>query len=133
MSAWVNRYQQQMSYFYVAQTKALLECQDKKRIMLSNDQRRLLAVKGKALGRKALSELTTIVTPDTILRWHRELVAQKWDYSDRLMDRDGKFCPALREIVQSEGTEPVQLPPKSPNLNAHLERYFRSLWLFDRG
>ena len=85
------------------------------------------------LGRKALSELTTIVTPDTILRWHRELVAQKWDYSDRLMDRDGKFCPALQEIVQSEDTEPVQLPPKSPNLNAHLERYFRSLWLFDRG
>ena len=28
-------------------------------------------------------ELTTIVTPDTILRWHRTLVAQKWDYSER--------------------------------------------------
>jgi putative transposase len=34
-------------------------------------------------GRKALMELTTIVTPDTILRWHRRLVAEKWDYSDR--------------------------------------------------
>jgi putative transposase len=43
----------------------------------------LLAVKGKSLGRKALIELTTIVTPDTILRWHRTLVAQKWNYSDR--------------------------------------------------
>ena len=39
--------------------------------------------KGKSLGRKALMELTTIVTPDTILRWHRTLVARKWDYSDR--------------------------------------------------
>jgi hypothetical protein len=33
--------------------------------------------------RKALREIATIVTPDTILRWHRELVAQKWDYSER--------------------------------------------------
>ncbi len=55
----------------------------KKRLLLNDNQRRRLAVKGKALGRKALRELTTIVTPDTILRWHRELVATKWDYSDR--------------------------------------------------
>ena len=44
-----------------------------------------------------------------------------------LMDRDSKFCPAFREIVKDAGTKPVRLPPKSPNLNAHLERYFRSL------
>ncbi len=44
----------------------------RKRILLSDDQRRLLAVKGKALGRKTMMELTTIVTPDTILRWCRE-------------------------------------------------------------
>ena len=29
-----------------------------------------------------MMELTTIVTPDTILRWHRRLIAEKWDYSD---------------------------------------------------
>ena len=34
-------------------------------------------------GRKALNELQTLVTPDTLLRWHRELVARKWDYSQR--------------------------------------------------
>ena len=61
----------------------LLRMMGKKRVILTDDQRRLLAVKGKALGRKALMELTTIVTPDTILRWHRTLVAQKWDYSER--------------------------------------------------
>ena len=55
----------------------------KKRLLLTDDQRRLLVVKGKSLGRKALMELTTIVTPDTILRWHRTLAARKRDYSDR--------------------------------------------------
>jgi transposase InsO family protein len=44
-----------------------------------------------------------------------------------LMDRDGKFCPAFREILKNDGIKPVQLPPRSPNLNAHMERFHRSL------
>jgi len=46
-------------------------------------KRVLLAVKGHALVRKALLELTTMVTPDTILRRHCEFVAKKRDYSSR--------------------------------------------------
>ena len=38
---------------------------------------------GKKLGRKALAEVATIATPDTILRWYRELVAKKYDGSTR--------------------------------------------------
>jgi transposase len=53
----------------------------KRRILLNDEQRRRLAVKGRILDRRALRELASIVTPDTILRWHRELVAKKWDYS----------------------------------------------------
>jgi len=41
-------------------------------------------------------ELTTIVTPDTILRWHRELVARKWDHSDK---RKSTGRPRLRQVV----------------------------------
>ena len=44
-----------------------------------------------------------------------------------LLDRDGKFCPMFREILKSAGVTPVILPPRSPNLNAHLERVHRSL------
>ena len=44
-----------------------------------------------------------------------------------LMDRDGKFCTAFREILEAEGVEPLRWPPRSPNLNAHLERFFGSL------
>ncbi len=43
------------------------------------------------------------------------------------MDRDANFSYAFRTILEEGGAEPVRLPPKSPNLNAHLERYFRSL------
>ena len=51
--------------------------------MLNDDQRRHLAVKGRLLSRKQLLELGVPFHPDTILRWHRTLVAKKWDYSDR--------------------------------------------------
>ncbi len=72
ISAWVNQRQQRIIEFQNAQIQALLNKLGKKRVLLTDEQRRLLAVKGKAIGRKSLMDLTTIVTPDTILRWHRE-------------------------------------------------------------
>jgi len=44
-----------------------------------------------------------------------------------LMDRDAKFSEGFRLILKSEDVNAVRLPPKSPNLNAHIERFFRSL------
>jgi len=96
LAGWLNREQQEIIDFYRLQVEALLELQGKKRILLTDDQRRLLAVKGKALGRKARRELTTIVTPDTILRWHRKLVAQKWDHSDK---RRSVGRPRIRQFI----------------------------------
>jgi hypothetical protein len=52
-------------------------------LRFSDAERRKLAVLGKQVGRKALGELATIATPDTILRWYRELVAKKYDGSGR--------------------------------------------------
>jgi transposase InsO family protein len=46
-----------------------------------------------------------------------------------LMDRDGKFSPAFQAILKTEGVNAVPLPARSPNLNAHLERFHRSLKL----
>jgi len=83
LSAWVHREQQKIIEFYQVELEAMMKAPGKKRLLLTDDQRRLLAVKGRFLGRKALMGLTTIVTPDTILRWHRTLVAQKWNYSER--------------------------------------------------
>jgi putative transposase len=79
----VNQRQQQVIEFQNAQIETLLKKLGKKQLLLNDNQRRLLAVKAHVIGRKALLELTTIVTPDTILRWHRELVAKKFDSSDK--------------------------------------------------
>lgn len=77
----------------------LRELLGKKRILLKDDQRRRLAVKGKVLGRKLLEQLATIVTPDTILRWHRQLIAENWDYSDKRERQPGR-PPTAPEVVE---------------------------------
>jgi hypothetical protein len=92
---WASERQRRIIEFQNDQIGALLKLLRKKRVLLTDGQRRVLAVKGHALGRKALLELTTIVTPDTILRWHRELVAKKWDHSDKRADKTWK---ALHEL-----------------------------------
>ena len=97
VSAWVNREQAQAIDYLMAENRVLREKLGKGRILLNDDQRRRLAIKGKVLGRKALSGLTTIVTPDTIMRWHRELIAMKWDYSHLRKSTIGR--PRLREKI----------------------------------
>ena len=97
VATWVNHRQQQIIAFQNDEIETLLEKMGKKRLLLSDEQKRRLAVKGKAIGRKALREVTTIVTPDTILRWHRELVAQKWDYSKRREKKPGR--PRVRQEI----------------------------------
>jgi len=44
-----------------------------------------------------------------------------------IMDRDMKFCDSFRSLLRQSDVEPIMLPPKSPDLNAQLERYFGSL------
>lgn len=43
------------------------------------------------------------------------------------MDRDGKFCDSFRSLLDNEGVKPVRLPARSPDTNAHLERFMLSL------
>jgi transposase InsO family protein len=98
-AAWVNRQQQQVNDYLLTENQVWREKFGKRRILLTDDQRRRLAVKGKVLGRKALEEVATLVTPDTILRWHRLLVAKKWDYSQRRRKSSGR--PPIPEDVQA--------------------------------
>ena len=83
LAGWINRDQQDAIEYLLTENQVLREKLGKRRILLNDDQRRHLAVKGKVLGRKSLGKLAKIVRPDTLLRWHRELIARKWDHSDK--------------------------------------------------
>jgi hypothetical protein len=90
IAGWINRQQQERIEYLRTENQILREKLGKGRILLADDQRRRLAVQGKVLGRKVLEQIGTLFTPDTILRWHRLLVAKKWDYSDRRQKKAGR-------------------------------------------
>ncbi len=97
LAAWINREQQARIEYLQTEVAVLKEELGNGRILLSDHQRRRLAVKGNAIGRKALGEVGSLFTPDTILRWHRQLVANKWDYSDRKQNKPGR--PRVRQVI----------------------------------
>ena len=67
-----------------------------KRLRFTDDQRRRLAAKGKALGSKVLQEVCTLVTPETLLCWYRTLIARKYDGSAKR----GPGRPRVQESIQ---------------------------------
>ena len=68
---------------YLVTENRILRNQIKGRVRLSESERKTLAEMGKKLGKKILEEVAHIVKPDTILAWHRQLVAQKFDGSQQ--------------------------------------------------
>lgn len=76
-AGWVNRHQLDAIDYLREENRVLKERLGGRRIRFTDAERRRLARKAYALGRKVLDELETLVTPDTLLRWHRELVAEQ--------------------------------------------------------
>ena len=81
IAGWMNQQQQQAIDYLREENRVLREQFGRRRIRFTDDQRRRLAAKAKGLGRRALSQLSTIVTPETLLAWHRKLIARKYDGS----------------------------------------------------
>ena len=95
LAGWINREQQQVIEYLQTENQVLREQIGARRIRFTDEQRRRLAVLGREIGRKALSEIGSIVTPDTILRWYRRLVARKYDGSKKR--GPGPAPPALKD------------------------------------
>ena len=83
VAGWMNQRQLQVIDYLPEENRVLREQLGGRRLRLNDDQRRRLAAKAKGLGRKLLSEVATIVTPETLLAWHRKLIAQKYDGSGK--------------------------------------------------
>ena len=79
LAGWMNQHQQHAIAYLVEENRVLREQIGHRRMRFTDDQRRRLAAKAKVLGAKWLSHIATIVTPETLLAWHRRLIAQKYD------------------------------------------------------
>ena len=77
----MNRHQQDVIEYLQDEIRVVKELLGKQP-RFNDHQRRRLAVKGKRLGRKTLDRFATLVTPGTLLAWHRRLVARKYDASN---------------------------------------------------
>src|SRR5215472_12636272 len=88
VAGWMNQRQLQMIEYLREENHVLREQLGNRRLRLRDDQRRRLAAKAKGIGRKLLADIATIVTPETLLRWHRRLVAQKYDGSAKRSPAD---------------------------------------------
>ena len=83
LAGWLNQRQQEALDYLQEENRVLREQLGGKRLHFNDDQRRRLAVRAKKLGWRMLHDLTTIVTPATLLAWHRKLIARKYDGSNQ--------------------------------------------------
>ena len=88
LTGWLDRRVRATVAYLIEENRVLRRQLGGRRLRLTDDDRRRLAVRAYRLGRQALREVATIVTPDTLLRWHRQLIARKWTYPPRTSRRD---------------------------------------------
>ena len=81
LSGWLNRHQQLAIDYLNEENRVLREQIGDRRFRFTDAQRRRLAALAKAMSRSALARIATIVTPETLLAWHRRLIANKYDGS----------------------------------------------------
>ena len=106
LAGWFDR-RQQDAVAYLIEENRILRGHVRGRLRLTDDERRRLAVHGRRLGRRRLRDVATIVTPETILRWHRQLIARKWTYAKRRGGRAGVLAEIRRLAVRMAEENPT--------------------------
>jgi hypothetical protein len=83
MACWLERHAASQIDYLKAENRALRSRLERGRILFTDAERRTLGALAKEVGRRELRDLDPIVSPTTLLRWHRDLVAQKWTFLER--------------------------------------------------
>jgi transposase InsO family protein len=107
LSGWLDHQEQDVIAYLIEENRTLRAQLGGRRLRVTDEQRRRLARRGKRLGRRVLSQVATIVSPDTILRWHRQLIARKWTYATRRSGRPGILAEIRRLIVRMAEENPT--------------------------
>jgi transposase InsO family protein len=99
VAGWMTRDQRLVTEYLLAENVVLREKLRGRRIRFTDAQRRRLATAAKKLGRKGVSTIDTLVTPDTLLGWYRRLVAKKYDGSTRRRSARPRQTMDIVELV----------------------------------
>jgi len=99
LAGWINRHQQDVIEYLKEESKILREKLGTKRILLHDNQRMRLARLEKRLGRAVLSDACGLFSPDTILRWHRSLVARRYDGSKKRTPGRKRISEELEQLI----------------------------------
>jgi hypothetical protein len=83
IAGWINRHQQQVIAYLLEENRTLHSKLGGRRIRFTDAERRRLAALAFPIGRTRLKSLATLATPDTLMRWYKPLVAQKFDGSQK--------------------------------------------------
>jgi len=97
VASWLGRRQGEAIEYLRAENRVLRAHLGTKRLRFTNAERRLLADKGKPLGRKLLAEMASLATPETILRWYRQQVVAKYDGTVRRRG-PGRPCSQIEAV-----------------------------------
>jgi transposase InsO family protein len=104
-AGWVNRHQRGVIDYLLEENRILRAKLGKSRLLFTEAERRRLARKGGPLGRRILEAIASIVTPDTILAWHRKLVAAKWTCNTRKHRKNTDSRKEIEALVVRFATE----------------------------
>ena len=107
LTGWLERREREALAYLIEENRLLRRQLGGRRLRLTDDDRRWLAVRAFRVGRRALREIATIVTPDTLLRWHRQLIARKWTYATPRSTRRGVLAEIRRWVVRMAEDNPT--------------------------
>ena len=106
LTGWLARREREAIAYLVEENRLLRQRLGGRRLRFTDADRRRLAVRAHRVGRAASREVATIATPDTLLRWHRELIARKWTYA-RKRGRRGVLLEIRRLVVRMAEENPT--------------------------
>ena len=105
VAGWLGQQQRDAIDYLREENRVLREQLGDRRLRLNDNQRRRLAAKAKGLKRRVLREIATIVSPETLLRWHRRLIAQKYDGSKKRNPGSPRTLRQVERLVVRLATE----------------------------
>ena len=126
LAGWIHQPQRDVIDYLLEENRVLREQLGPRRVRFTEDQRVRLAAKAKKIGRQALTEIGSLVTPDTLLAWHRALIARKYDGHQRGPGRP-RVMAQIRQWVVRMATENrdggyTRIQGALANLNHHVAK-----------